>query len=632
MSKKIKNNIKLSYLNKINQLSLENFKGFEKKINLNFSPGINLIYGQNSAGKSSIIQSLRLLKQSLYIKSSPCSFHLVVPSYMRIPGSLAFPEGFEGLINQKNLSKDLTMGLGTFGKGFIKTDGKKFRTERFLEHKFNNKNNHKFPTIKSINLNRQNLYEDNNKIERKQEIKFVFKQKEKFKNDKLAKLLTEAASGGSRNLEGYNILNLLKAQNKNEVDYVKDDIEFQYLDVKNSSFNFSVYDELYERINKNYNKYSKIIFKYIEFGLSGVLGLELKSLVKRMEANKKKTKKRKLNKNFSQENDGRFSAIGIKELKSLKKFMENGSYKNKEKFKKFLYDNFKKKLKLIKFRDELYEISKLEAELNMHKKTQALTLLHPVSYEIYIQDLLLIAAELPVIDLRKTFENTIDDLRNSIDVISVVPGLRQLPVRYLRRGLEERFVGENAENIGDILNKPSVKKDVNFWFKKLEIPYEIDTKLVGNFYELIMKPTSKKSLKLSYRDVGLGYSLSLPLIITALTSSNSTILCEEPELHLHPKMQASLMELFMHSTINKKNQFIIETHSENILLRAQKLIRKGFLINKKNYSITKDYINIYNVFNSGHGSEIQTIELDNHGEFKTHWRDGFFSERLDELF
>ena len=34
MSKKIKNKIKLSYLNKINRLSLENFKGFEKKINL----------------------------------------------------------------------------------------------------------------------------------------------------------------------------------------------------------------------------------------------------------------------------------------------------------------------------------------------------------------------------------------------------------------------------------------------------------------------------------------------------------------------------------------------------------------------------------------------------------------------
>ena len=59
---------KVSYLNKINKLSLENFKGFEKKINLEFSPGINLIYGRNSAGKSTIIQSLRLLKQSLYIR------------------------------------------------------------------------------------------------------------------------------------------------------------------------------------------------------------------------------------------------------------------------------------------------------------------------------------------------------------------------------------------------------------------------------------------------------------------------------------------------------------------------------------------------------------------------------------
>jgi energy-coupling factor transporter ATP-binding protein EcfA2 len=107
MAKLKKNNNQIFSLNKIKQLSLENFKGFEKKTNLEFSPGINLIYGRNSAGKSTIIQSLRLLKQSLYIKSSPCNFHLVVPSFMRIPGSLAFPEGFSGLINKKDLSKDL---------------------------------------------------------------------------------------------------------------------------------------------------------------------------------------------------------------------------------------------------------------------------------------------------------------------------------------------------------------------------------------------------------------------------------------------------------------------------------------------------------------------------------------------
>ena len=625
---------KVSYLNKINKLSLENFKGFEKKINLEFSPGINLIYGRNSAGKSTIIQSLRLLKQSLYIRSSPCNFHLVVPSFMRIPGSLAFPEGFSGLINQKDLSKDLVMGLGSYGKGFITKDGKKYRTERFIEHKFNNKRNNKFPNIKSIKIIRQNIFEDSKIIDRRQEIDFVFKEKERFKKDKLAKILTVANSNRNRNLEGYNVLGTLQAQREKKIDLSKDEMEFQYLDVKNSTFNFSVYDELHEKINKNYDKYSKVINRYIDYGLSGVLGLELKALVKRMDTLKKsiKIKKKNKSKKFDQENDGRFSTIGVNELKSLKKFLKSKNFKNKEKFKKFLYDNFKKKLKLIRFKDEIYDISKLEAEINVQEKTKALTLLNPLAYEIYIQDLLLVAADLPVIDLRKTFENSLNDLRYSVDQISVIPGLRQLPVRYLRRGLEEKFVGENAENIGDLLNKRSIKTEVNYWFNKLEIPYEIDTKLVGNFYELIMKPTSKKSLSLSYRDVGLGYSLSLPLIITALTSSNSIILCEEPELHLHPKMQASLMELFMHSTINKKNQFIIETHSENILLRAQKLIRKGFKINNKELPINKDYINIFNVFNSDDGSEVQKIELDEKGEFKTHWRDGFFSESLDELF
>ena len=88
----------------------------------------------------------------------------------------------------------------------------------------------------------------------------------------------------------------------------------------------------------------------------------------------------------------------------------------------------------------------------------------------------------------------------------------------------------------------------------------------------------------------------------------------------------------MHSTINNRNQFIIETHSENILLRAQKMIRKGFNNDKRDVSISNDFINIFNVYNENNSSQIQKIELDNSGEFKTHWRDGFFSERLDDLF
>ena len=41
-----------------NKIILENFKGYRKKTIVNLSSGINVIYGKNSAGKSSIIQSV----------------------------------------------------------------------------------------------------------------------------------------------------------------------------------------------------------------------------------------------------------------------------------------------------------------------------------------------------------------------------------------------------------------------------------------------------------------------------------------------------------------------------------------------------------------------------------------------
>ena len=61
---------------------------------------------------------------------------------------------------------------------------------------------------------------------------------------------------------------------------------------------------------------------------------------------------------------------------------------------------------------------------------------------------------------------------------------------------------------------------------------------------------------ISYRDVGLGYSLSLSFILTCLLESNKTILVEEPEVHLHPKLQGDMMDLLLYSSIKRNNQFI----------------------------------------------------------------------------
>ena len=101
---------------KLKGLYLENFKGFSGHNEIEFSPSINLFYGKNSAGKSSIIQSLRLLKQSFLILGGPIPLLFVLPSYTRVTGSLTFPEGASGILNSKDKNKQLTLGISTFGR------------------------------------------------------------------------------------------------------------------------------------------------------------------------------------------------------------------------------------------------------------------------------------------------------------------------------------------------------------------------------------------------------------------------------------------------------------------------------------------------------------------------------------
>jgi len=127
-------NFKPNKLNKIRKLFIENFKGFSKRNDILFSPSINLFYGKNSAGKSSIIQSLRLLKQSLLIQGPPIPLLLVLPSYTRVTGSLTFQEGITGIINSKDKNKELLLGLSSYGT--YSKESKK-RISRYLIHKFN---------------------------------------------------------------------------------------------------------------------------------------------------------------------------------------------------------------------------------------------------------------------------------------------------------------------------------------------------------------------------------------------------------------------------------------------------------------------------------------------------------------
>jgi predicted ATPase len=90
-------------------------------------------------------------------------------------------------------------------------------------------------------------------------------------------------------------------------------------------------------------------------------------------------------------------------------------------------------------------------------------------------------------------------------------------------------------------------------------------------------------------DVGYGVSLQIPILFQALLSENytkngQTILIEQPEVHLHPTLQAKFIETLL--SIGSKNTYFIETHSEHIIRKLQVLVKnKEFNIKPEDISI-----------------------------------------------
>lgn len=80
-------------------------------------------------------------------------------------------------------------------------------------------------------------------------------------------------------------------------------------------------------------------------------------------------------------------------------------------------------------------------------------------------------------------------------------------------------------------------------------------------------------------DVGYGVSLQIPILFQALLSEHyskngQTILIEQPEVHLHPTLQAKFIETLL--SIGDKNSYFIETHSEHIIRKLQVLIKNKY--------------------------------------------------------
>lgn len=142
---------------------------------------------------------------------------------------------------------------------------------------------------------------------------------------------------------------------------------------------------------------------------------------------------------------------------------------------------------------------------------------------------------------------------------------------------------------------------------------------------------SRNNIAVSPADIGVGVSQVLPFIVASLVRDRGLIAVEQPELHVHPRIQVGLGDLLTQA--NKNVGFLVETHSEHLILRLVKRIRQTTDNELPDgiKPVTKDDVSIIYLEESDSGVKAKRIHLDADGEFQQRWPHGFFAERREEL-
>ena len=221
---------------------------------------------------------------------------------------------------------------------------------------------------------------------------------------------------------------------------------------------------------------------------------------------------------------------------------------------------------------------------------------------------------------------TASDLKEKLASVTYLGPLRSHPSRfYAPKGDQNESVGKLGENVARFIyeQSPEITKKINHWFELFEIPYELSARSIGDNITgtviCLQLRDIRSGVVVGPSDVGFGIGQMLPIIVEGIVREDSVICVEQPEIHLHPRLQAHLADFIIETS--KKNQWIIETHSESLLLRLQTRVYQG---------LSKDKVSINYVEPTKNGGEIISIPLDDEGDFCREFPDGFFEERIRE--
>lgn len=228
--------------------------------------------------------------------------------------------------------------------------------------------------------------------------------------------------------------------------------------------------------------------------------------------------------------------------------------------------------------------------------------------------------------------------------IRYIGPLREQPKdEYSIKG-ENNYVGSKGEYLAEVLEnhsndpieylqfheidglvkyklvKSKLIEAIKYWICDVfKLSSDVFATKIDESYTITLVNSSK--IKITIKHVGFGISQILPIIVEGLRlPKNATLILEQPEIHLHPKIQSLLFD-FLNSLVQGGKSVIIETHSDHLITRMRRRIAED------ETNTLKNKINL--TFIESRDDEIifKNIDLDDFGAIKYFPKD--FIERPD---
>lgn len=163
------------------------------------------------------------------------------------------------------------------------------------------------------------------------------------------------------------------------------------------------------------------------------------------------------------------------------------------------------------------------------------------------------------------------------------------------------------------------------WLKTLGLIHDFRITPVADgsqVYEVKVRK-SRNSAEVLITDVGFGVSQILPVLALCFyVPRGSTVLLEQPEIHLHPMAQSELADVFIDVWEKRNVQVLVESHSEHLLQRLQRRIAE------ERFSQAEVSL-LFCSPENGH-SVMTPLQVDSYGSIEN-WPEHFFGDQFGEI-